>query len=103
MNQEPKIKYEPHPVSPERKAELRARGYKIVDLRFAPAGYGAGAKGGLHAGQADDGAKDGLDDLEIDELRALAQERGVNVHHNAGADKIRQALRDAQAAQASHA
>lgn len=103
MNKEPNIKYEPHPVSPERKAELRARGYKIVDLRFAPAGYSAGAKGGLHAGQADDVAKDGLDDLEIDELRALAQERGVNVHHNAGADKIRQALRDAQAAQASHA
>jgi len=32
-----KITYEPHPVSPERKAELRAQGLKIIDARFAPA------------------------------------------------------------------
>lgn len=31
-----KIAYEPHPVSPERKAELRAAGYKIIDVRFKP-------------------------------------------------------------------
>jgi len=31
-----KIKYEPHPVSAERKAELVADGYKIIDARFAP-------------------------------------------------------------------
>ena len=31
-----KIKYEPHPVTPERKAELREQGFKIVDARFAP-------------------------------------------------------------------
>lgn len=30
------IHYEPHPVTPERKAELRAKGLKIVDARFAP-------------------------------------------------------------------
>ncbi len=30
------ICYEPHPVSPERKAELVAQGYKIVDARFKP-------------------------------------------------------------------
>ncbi len=34
----PKIIYEPHPVSPERKAELRSEGYKIIDARFAPEG-----------------------------------------------------------------
>jgi hypothetical protein len=33
-----KIAYEPHPVSPERKAELRAQGYKIIDARFEPIG-----------------------------------------------------------------
>lgn len=32
-----KIAYEPHPVSPERKAQLRAEGLKIIDARFAPA------------------------------------------------------------------
>lgn len=32
-----KIAYEPHPVTPERKAELRAEGFKIIDAAFAPA------------------------------------------------------------------
>jgi len=34
-----KIIYEPHPVTAERKAELRAAGYKIIDAIFAPDGY----------------------------------------------------------------
>ncbi len=33
---EDKIIYEPHPVSPERKTELRAKGFKIIDARFDP-------------------------------------------------------------------
>lgn len=32
----PKIAYEPHPVTPERKRELNAQGFKILDARFAP-------------------------------------------------------------------
>lgn len=32
-----KIAYEPHPVSAERKAELRGQGYRIIDVRFKPA------------------------------------------------------------------
>ena len=32
-----KIAYEPHPVTPERKAELVAQGFKIIDARFKPA------------------------------------------------------------------
>lgn len=35
---ERKIIYEPHPVSPERKAELVGAGYKIIDAVFAPEG-----------------------------------------------------------------
>jgi hypothetical protein len=31
-----KIIYEPHPCSPERKKELRDKGYKIIDARFDP-------------------------------------------------------------------
>ena len=34
-----KIIYEPHPVTPERKAELRAQGFKILDAQFAPADH----------------------------------------------------------------
>lgn len=33
-----KIIYEPHPISPARKAKLQADGYKIIDAAFAPAG-----------------------------------------------------------------
>lgn len=32
-----KIAYEPHPVTPERKAELLAQGFHIIDARFKPA------------------------------------------------------------------
>jgi hypothetical protein len=32
------ICYEPHPVSAERKAELRAKGFKIIDAVFKPLG-----------------------------------------------------------------
>ena len=32
------IAYEPHPVSPERKAELIADGFRIIDAVFAPKG-----------------------------------------------------------------
>ena len=32
-----KIAYEKHPVSPERKKELREQGYKILDVIFKPA------------------------------------------------------------------
>jgi hypothetical protein len=31
-----KIIYEPHPVTPERKAELREQGFKIIDAAFEP-------------------------------------------------------------------
>jgi len=31
-----KIAYEVHPVTPERKKELRAQGFKIMDARFDP-------------------------------------------------------------------
>lgn len=31
-----KVIYEPHPVSIERKAELRKQGYKIIDAAFDP-------------------------------------------------------------------
>jgi len=37
-----------------------------------------------------------LDDMEVDELRALAERRGIRVHHWAGVDKLRQALRESK-------
>lgn len=38
---------------------------------------------------------DELEVLDKDQLHALAKERGVRVHHMAGADKVRAALREA--------
>lgn len=35
------IWYEPHPVSAERKAYLRALGYRIIDAIYAPEGWQA--------------------------------------------------------------
>jgi hypothetical protein len=40
-------------------------------------------------------ADDGLEGLDKEQLHALAKERGVKVHHMAGADKVRAALREA--------
>lgn len=39
---------------------------------------------------------DGLDDLNREELHALAKERGLKLHHMLGADKVRAALRAAE-------
>lgn len=38
MSEEKPIAWETHPVSPERKAELIAAGFRIVDARFKPEG-----------------------------------------------------------------
>ena len=38
MSKEKTVWYEPHPVTPERKAELIAEGYKILDITFKPEG-----------------------------------------------------------------
>ena len=43
------IAYEPHPVSAERKAELRAQGFKIIDAAFKPADEPAVAPAGKRA------------------------------------------------------
>lgn len=38
---------------------------------------------------------DGLEALDKEQMHAIAKERGVKVHHMAGADKVRAALREA--------
>lgn len=80
------IIYEKHPVSKERKAELRQMGYKIVDAKFAPKDYvyPFGSKSETPATE--------YDDMTAEELHALAKERGVKVHANAGKEKVIEAL-----------
>lgn len=39
MQAEKTVHYEQHPVTEERKAELIAAGYRIVDIAYAPEGW----------------------------------------------------------------
>lgn len=57
------IKYEQHPISPERKAELIAAGFKIIDAQFAPAGEAPAVE------LAHDGAQDASDVVEASRPR----------------------------------
>jgi len=57
------IKYEPHPVSPERKAELIAAGFKIIDARFKPLEEAPAVE------VAHDGAQDSSDVVEAPKPR----------------------------------
>lgn len=43
-----------------------------------------------------EGSADDLESMDKAQLHALAKERGVKVHHLAGADKVREALRAAE-------
>lgn len=47
-----KLKYEPHPVSSERKRELKSQGYRILDIAFAPPEVVAEAQAEVHAEEA---------------------------------------------------
>lgn len=71
------IIYEPHPVSRERKAELRAQGLKIVDAVLRPAGTGDDADGPPAAtGNPSDG-------LKVPELKAALEAKGIAIPEGA--------------------
>jgi hypothetical protein len=71
MNQEQPAWYEPHPVTMERKQELRARGVRIIDAQFKPDGY---VNPGEEAEDADTNS-DGK--LSVAEIREALTEKGV--------------------------
>lgn len=82
MSKEREIAYEPHPVSAERKAELRAAGFKIIDASFAPE----------DAEAVDEKIELGTDSGEgfsDDELRsAIEAATGQRPHHFTGREKL---------------
>ena len=65
MNDFKGIAYEPHPVTPERKAELRAQGFRIIDARFKPAGA-----------EDDDGASK---PLTVAQIKAALAEKNIDI------------------------
>lgn len=85
--QDKKVWYEPHPVTPERKAELRERGFQIIDAIFMPEGY---------ENPGDDGEPDGAKKATVAELRAALEAKGVEVPDGAKKADL-QALLDAKA------
>ncbi|MEJ5030032.1 HeH/LEM domain-containing protein [Comamonas sp. MYb69] len=64
-----KIAYEKHPVSPERKAELRAQGFKIIDAVFKTESYESPV----------DDDTDSAKKATVAELRAALETGGVEV------------------------
>lgn len=78
-----KIAYEAHPVTPERKRELNAKGYRIVDARFR-----------LVGDPEPEPEADGIN-LTDDELRnAITDATGKAPHHKLGRDKLIALYRD---------
>lgn len=74
--QEQAVWYEPHPCSPQRKAELRAQGYRIVDAAFAPDGWQAPeARSGETSEDLADTNGNGY--MSVAEIRAALDERGI--------------------------
>lgn len=93
MQKELKVIYEPHPVTPERKAELRAQGFTIIDAVFEPVG-GSSAQS-VHTGSFDhdgDGKPGGslpAAERGLDDLQAEAEALGVKVDKRWGEARLR--------------
>lgn len=97
-----KVAYEPHPVTAERKAELRTAGFKIIDARFAPSGHEsepidvlitneslAGSGEGNQLAVGDQPAGPVKVDLTDDQLRAAIEAATGKVpHHKTGCAKL---------------
>lgn len=71
------IIYERHPVTPARKAALRAKGYTIIDAAFAPEGYEYPEDARAEADERADQA------LTAKELKAKLDAAGVKFRANA--------------------
>ncbi|MOA56035.1 hypothetical protein D3C78_1799430 [compost metagenome] len=94
-----KVVYEKHPVTTERKAELRQKGYKIIDAKFAPEGYEHPEP--IKATKASKAGKSGggKQDAEATELKAKLQgeltAKGVQFQPDASLDDLQKLLDEA--------
>lgn len=95
-----KVVYEKHPVTPERKAELRQKGYKIIDARFAPDSYehpepmkeAKGSKAGKSAAE-----KKAAEEAEQKaKLQAALNEKGVQFSPDASLEDLQKLLDEAK-------
>ncbi|WP_411382814.1 hypothetical protein ACK3BK_15765 [Pseudomonas sp. L7] len=95
-----KVIYEKHPVGTERKAELRQKGYKIIDARFAPDGYehpeplkeAKGSKASKSAAE-----KKAAEEAELKtKLQAALTEKGVQFATDASVEDLQKLLGEAK-------
>nr|WP_309504292.1 hypothetical protein [uncultured Roseovarius sp.] len=70
MAKKREIFYEPHPVSPERKAELIASGYKIRDAAYAPSGV-------VQAAKTEEFTPESIDTMKRADVIELLEAHGV--------------------------
>jgi hypothetical protein len=87
-------------IMAKRQAELLGKAgfgtYQTRDMAFQPMLTKPMQAAPVITSEATPGpSDDGLDAMDKDQLHALAKERGVKVHHMAGADKVRATLREA--------
>jgi hypothetical protein len=83
MEEKP-IQYEPHPVSPARKAHLIAQGFRIIDAKFKPREDAPPPQKARPV--ASDGVEVGALDpetMDYDDLKAALTARGVHFRGNA--------------------
>lgn len=85
-----KVIYEPHPVTAERKAELRRKSYKIIDASFAPDDY--------ENPEPTKAAKLG-EKPSVDALKKALDEKGIKYDGRAGMAALQKLLVDASAAE----
>lgn len=88
MSEQVKIAYEKHPVSPERKAKLIKDGFKIIDIRFKPAGETkSGKKGGKKDAELDNdddnqvNTNDAQTDLNAEPTQGESINEGENLNN----------------------
>lgn len=84
------IHYEPHPVSRERKAEIIAAGFRIIDAKFKPkdesvrfaieTSHGVADVAGFTEWTPLTGV---IEDMPADEIKALLTGKGVKFRANA--------------------
>lgn len=98
MPKELKVIYEPHPVAPERKAELRAQGYRIIDAVFAPQGYEQPKPAGSFDHDADGkpGGSLPADERGLDDLRDEAEALGIKADKRWGEARLRDEIAKAK-------
>lgn len=85
--------YEPHPVTAERKAEIRALGFVILDAVFKPEGHENPDVPELRL-DAESSAADGDSEAQarVDALKAALTEKGIKFRSNATEAKLKELI-----------